>query len=121
MRFYRAMDLIKNGIAISYLFFLVVSLFPSDPRFVSWWFGYHAQYYAILCGIPFLAFCLLQFIGGVRLEKRGEEKTPYPKKRRLLLSAATAVPAVPVLLGAERLFRSQLEQLMFYVSLFLTA
>ena len=28
MTLYRIMDLVKNGIAISYLFFLVLSLYP---------------------------------------------------------------------------------------------
>lgn len=31
MTLYRIMDLVKNGIAISYLFFLVLSLFPPEP------------------------------------------------------------------------------------------
>ena len=114
------MDLVKNGIAISYLFFLVLSLFPPEPRLSSWWFNYHVQYYGILCAIPCLVFCLLQFIVGARLEARGKEKVPFPRKKRFTLSAATAVPVFLVLLGAERLFQAQLEQLMFYVSLFLT-
>ena len=52
MTLYRIMDLVKNGIAISYLFFLVLSLFPPEPRLSSWWFNYHVQYYGILCAIP---------------------------------------------------------------------
>ena len=118
MTLYRIMDLVKNGIAISYLFFLVLSLFPPEPRLSSWWFNYHVQYYGILCAIPCLVFCLLQFIVGARLEARGKEKVPFPRKKRFTLSAATAVPVFLVLLGAERLFQAQLEQLMFYVSLF---
>ena len=120
MTLYRIMALVKNGIAISYLFFLVLSLFPPEPRLSSWWFNYHVQYYGILCAIPCLVFCLLQFIVGARLEARGKEKVPFPRKKRFTLSAATAVPVFLVLLGAERLFQAQLEQLMFYVSLFLT-
>ena len=43
MTLYRIMDLVKNGIAISYLFFLVLSLFPPEPRLSSWWFNYHTM------------------------------------------------------------------------------
>lgn len=119
MKIYRAMDLIKNGIAISYLFFLVLSLFPPEPELVSWWFNYHVQYYAILVLPPLLLFCLLQFILGARLEARNQEKQPFPKKRRLALSAALSVPAFLVLLGVERLCRPLLDQVMFVVSQFL--
>lgn len=73
MTLYRTMDLVKNGIAISYLFFLVLSLFPPEPRLSSWWFNYHVQYYGILCAIPCLVFCLLQFIEGY-VWKRGEKR-----------------------------------------------
>ena len=113
MTLYRIMDLVKNGIAISYLFFLVLSLFPPEPRLSSWWFNYHVQYYGILCAIPCLVFCLLQFIVGARLEARGKEKVPFPRKKRFTLSAATAV-------RGRTIIQAQLEQLMFYVSLFLT-
>ena len=91
MTLYRIMDLVKNGIAISYLFFLVLSLFPPEPRLSSWWFNYHVQYYGILCAIPCLVFCLLQFIVGARLEARGKEKVPFPRKKRFTLSAARTI------------------------------
>lgn len=84
MTLYRIMDLVKNGIAISYLFFLVLSLFPPEPRLSSWWFNYHVQYYGILCAIPCLVFCLLQFIVGARLEARGKRKSHSQGKSVLL-------------------------------------
>lgn len=116
MKFYRTMDLMKNGILISYLIFLVVSLFPSDPKFSGWWFGYHAQYYAVLCLLPFLAFCVLQFAAGQRLEKQGVEKAPLPKQQRWKLSAAVAVPAFLLLLVIAQLIPDQLEQMSYYVT-----
>ena len=121
MRFYQRMDLIKNAIFFYYLFFLVLSLFPSELRFYRWWFNYHAGYYTILCGIPLLVFALLQFSARAWGEKQGIEVEPLPKARRLRLSLLTVIPVLPLLFLAEKLFRPQLENLHYYMALFLTA
>ncbi len=102
MTLYRIMDLVKNGIAISYLFFLVLSLFPPEPRLSSWWFNYHVQYYGILCAIPLPGLLSAAiYCRGTSGSAGEKEKVPFPRKKRFTLSAATAVPVFLVLLGGR--------------------
>ena len=85
MTLYRIMDLVKNGIAISYLFFLVLSLFPPEPRLSSWWFNYHVQYYGILCAIPCLVFLSAAIYCRGTSGSAGEKRKSHSQGKSVLL------------------------------------